>query len=107
MVKCINAFMSERVIYKKDECYLNQNKSIDRVTVIGEDGGCKSFSYDEMKKYFTSVTKEEEFELLKQAAKPMIDYLNKFYNPMTSAVITEGYVKIVAEEMGMPLEVRD
>jgi len=48
-----------------------------------------------------------KFSELKQASKPLIDFLNKYYNPMTIAIVTEGRVDILSNEMGMPLEVRD
>ena len=48
-----------------------------------------------------------KFNELEQASKPLIDFLNKYYDPMTKAVVTEGHVEILSSEMGMPLEVRD
>lgn len=52
-------------------------------------------------------TLSDKFKELKQASKPLIDFLNKYYDPMTTAIVTEGRVDIVRNEMGMPLEVRD
>lgn len=48
-----------------------------------------------------------KFSELERASKPLIDFLNKYYNPMTIAIVTEGRVDILSNEMGMPLEVRD
>jgi len=53
------------------------------------------------------VAFENSFYALEKASKPLIDYLNKYYNPMTTAIVTEGRVDIVSNEMGMPLKVRD
>jgi len=104
MVKCIKEYvLNDDDNYIIGEVYVSQSKSVDRITVITNKGKGKSFGIEEIKEYFSIVTKKEEFELLKQAAQPMINYLNKFYDPMTFAVITEGYVKIVVEEMGVPL----
>lgn len=50
---------------------------------------------------------KERFEELEKASKPLIDFLNKYYDPMTVAIVTEGRVDILRNEMGMPLEVRD
>jgi len=48
-----------------------------------------------------------KFKELEEASKPLIDFLNKYYNPMTTAIVTEGRVDIVSNEMGVILEVRD
>jgi len=53
------------------------------------------------------VPEKAKFEELKEASKLLIDFLNKYYDPMTSAIVTEGRVDIVRNEMGMPLEIRD
>lgn len=50
---------------------------------------------------------KEKFDELKLASKPLIDFLNKYYNPMCYAVVTEGRVIVLSTEMGIPLEVRD
>lgn len=47
------------------------------------------------------------FYELKKASNPLIDYLNKYYNPHTIAIVKEGKVTVLTEEMGLPLEVRD
>ena len=48
-----------------------------------------------------------QFEELEKAVKPMIDFLNKYYDPMTTAIITEDRIDIVRNEMGMSLVRRD
>ena len=53
------------------------------------------------------MNENTKFEELEKAVKPLIEFLNKYYNPMTSAIVTEGRVDIVSNEMGMNLEVRD
>ncbi|MBU3111980.1 KTSC domain-containing protein [Clostridium lacusfryxellense] len=53
------------------------------------------------------VETQNSFYALEKASKPLIDYLNKYYNPMATAIVTEGRVDIVSNEMGMPLKVRD
>ena len=53
------------------------------------------------------VESQNSFYALEKASKTLIDYLNKYYNPMTTAIVTEGRVDIVSNEMGMPLKVRD
>lgn len=47
------------------------------------------------------------FDELKEASKPLVEFLNKYYSPMTSILITEGYIKIMTEDIGMPLKVRN
>ena len=56
----------------------------------------------------TTITEEQEkFIELERASKPIIDFLNKYYDPMTIAIVTEGKVDIYQAKIGMPLEVRD
>jgi late competence protein required for DNA uptake (superfamily II DNA/RNA helicase) len=47
------------------------------------------------------------FSELEEASKPLIGFLNKYYNPMVTAIVTEGRVDIVSNEMGILLKVRD
>ena len=49
----------------------------------------------------------EIFKELEEVSRPMIEFLNKHYNPMTTAIITEGKVQIVSTEIAMPLEIKD
>jgi hypothetical protein len=46
-------------------------------------------------------------EELRAAAMPLLEFLNKYYNPHAYAVVTEGSVQIVEGSMGAPLPVRD
>ena len=56
---------------------------------------------------FEDSKDKDKFKELEEASKPLIDFLNKYYNPMTTAIVTEGRVDILTNDMGMPLEVRD
>lgn len=55
----------------------------------------------------TTEEREESFQELTEAATPMLEYLNKHFDPHTTAVITEGQVTIVRDEVSVPLPVRD
>ena len=59
----------------------------------------------------TGTSKEEmmqkEFQELTEAAMPILKYLNKHYNSHTTAVIAEGRVTIVSDEISCPLPARD
>jgi len=46
-------------------------------------------------------------EELQKASLPLLEFLNKYYNPHTYAVVTEGSVEIVCGEMSAGLPVRD
>jgi hypothetical protein len=46
-------------------------------------------------------------EELQKASLPLLEFLNKYYNPHTYAVVTEGRVEIVSCEMTASLPVRD
>lgn len=55
----------------------------------------------------TAEERERFFLELKEAAMPMLEYLNEHFDPHTTAVITEGRVTVVRDEIGVPLPVRD
>lgn len=44
---------------------------------------------------------------LTEAAMPLLDFLNRYYNPHAYAVVTEGRVEIVEGSMSAALPVRD
>lgn len=49
---------------------------------------------------------EDEFEELKKIepiAKPLIDFIKQNYNPHTSIVINEDSIKVVTDEINIPL----
>lgn len=50
---------------------------------------------------------EEKCEELREAAMPLLAFLNKYYNPHTYAVVAEGRVEIVEGDMFAPLPIRD
>jgi len=47
------------------------------------------------------------FDMLKEAAQPLHELLCKYGDPHTSIVITQSSVKVVQDEIGMPLPVPD
>lgn len=51
--------------------------------------------------------KEESSQELKDAAIPMLEYLNKHFDPHATAIIKEGRVTIVRDEISVPLPIRD
>ena len=54
------------------------------------------------------VTKlENQQEELYKASLPLLEFLNKHYNPYAYAIVTEGNVEIVTTEMTVKLPVRD
>lgn len=55
----------------------------------------------------TIAEREKAFQELVNAAMPMLDYLNRYYDPHATAIITEGRVTIVRDEIGAPLPIRD
>ncbi|WP_297419171.1 hypothetical protein [Clostridium sp.] len=50
---------------------------------------------------------KDKFEELKEISQPLVNFLNKHYNPHTIAIVKEGRVEILIEDMCVPLEVRD
>jgi hypothetical protein len=57
-----------------------------------------------------AVQKEEQerkFEELRVASQPLIDFMRKYYDPMTYAIVTEGHTQILSSVLGTPLLVED
>ena len=46
-------------------------------------------------------------EALKEAATPLLEFLNKYYHPHAYAVVTEGRVEVLEVSMAAPLPIRD
>lgn len=46
-------------------------------------------------------------EELKEISKPLIEYLKKNYNPHTAVVISESGIKVVSDEISIPLITHD
>lgn len=101
---CMNNFIKGQKVRTKT--LSNGEILIDGVVTLDKETIEKYFTdnpfYDS--EYDDSKTK---FSELKEAAKPLIEFLNKYYDPMTTAIITEGRIDILTNEMGIPLEVRD
>ena len=45
----------------------------------------------------------EELKKIEQIAKPLIDFIKQNYNPHTSIVINEDSIKVVTDEINIPL----
>lgn len=50
---------------------------------------------------------ERKFKELEEASKPLLDFLNKNYNPHTIVIVTEGRADVLVSDMSVKLEVRD
>lgn len=50
---------------------------------------------------------QERSKELKEASLPLLNFMNKYYCPHDSAILTEGKVEIVCGDMTIPLPVRD
>lgn len=50
---------------------------------------------------------KKKFEEFNVACLPVLEFLNKYYDPHSYAVITEGRAKVVRGDIGIPLPVRD
>jgi hypothetical protein len=53
------------------------------------------------------VDDKKKFEEFNEACLPVLEFLNKYYDPHSYAVITEGRAEIVRGEIGIPLPIRD
>lgn len=45
----------------------------------------------------------EKLSELEQISKPLIDFIKENYNPHTSVVINEDSIKVVTDEINIPL----
>jgi hypothetical protein len=50
---------------------------------------------------------KQKAEELQKASLPLLEFLNKHYDPHCSEIVTEGRVEIVSGEMSVSLPVRD
>jgi hypothetical protein len=46
----------------------------------------------------------KEIESLKNVCKPVLEYLKKNYNPHCSLIITDTYIRLVEDKIGIPVE---
>jgi len=46
-------------------------------------------------------------EELKEAAKPLLDILYKYYSPMYKIILDMGHIEVVDSDMGAPIKIRD
>lgn len=51
--------------------------------------------------------KQNEFKELEKVCIPVVEYLKKNHNPHCTIVITDTYVKVVSDEIGMPVKSGD
>lgn len=61
----------------------------------------------ELHKSMDALKNKNKHEELKEAALPMLEFLNKYYHPHAYAIVTEGRVEIVEGAMACPLLIRD
>ena len=47
---------------------------------------------------------EEKIKELEQISNPIIEFLKKNYNPYTTIIINQDCVKVVTDEMNMPIQ---
>ena len=46
-------------------------------------------------------------EELEELCKPLVDFLKEHYDLHTSIIISQDYIRLVRDEIGIPLEVKD
>ncbi|NFH02198.1 hypothetical protein FC831_18380, partial [Clostridium botulinum] len=50
-----------------------------------------------------SMSKKEELKKLEEVCKPVVDYLKKNYDPHCTVVITDSQIRLVRDEIGIPV----
>lgn len=106
---------TDEFLYTKCDCMNNfikgqkvRTKTLSNGEILID--GVVTLDKETIEKYFTDnpfYDSNMKFNELEEAAKPLIEFLNKYYDPMTTAIVSEGRIDILRKEMGVPLEVRD
>jgi len=89
----------EEVLKGLDELVADRDSFIDKY-----DPDCP-FAYD--KKILEEAIKlldEDEMQEIKALCKPIADYLSRKFNPHVSIIVSDRRVKLVSDEMSIPLE---
>ncbi|MHC1683456.1 MAG: hypothetical protein AB6733_10950 [Clostridiaceae bacterium] len=50
---------------------------------------------------------DEKIKLLEEVCRPVVDFLKKNYDPYTTIIIAESQIKLVRDEIGIPVESDD
>ncbi len=46
----------------------------------------------------------DKIKEIEKISKPLVEYLKKNYNPHTSIIIDENYIRVVSDEVSIPLK---
>lgn len=49
---------------------------------------------------------KDRFEEFKESAQPLVNFLNKYYDPHTRAIVDTSHAELLSGEMGVPFEVK-
>ena len=47
---------------------------------------------------------DEIIEELKETSKPVIDFLNKYYNMHATVMINTNFIRVVKDDIGIPIK---
>lgn len=50
---------------------------------------------------------KEKFDRLYDLCMPLVEYLKQYCDPHTSIIISEDYIRLVRDEVGIPVEIND
>lgn len=53
------------------------------------------------------MNKQDEIKNLESVCNPVVDYLKKYCNPYCTVIITDSQIKLVRDEIGIPVEIGD
>lgn len=65
------------------------------------------YGCEESELFGKTKSNKEDFEALKQAAMPLVEYLRKIGDAHTTAVVTQRGVRLTQDLIGMPLDYED
>ena len=62
----------------------------------------------EDKELLDKINKDKEkIEELEELSKPLVEYIKKYYDFHTSIIISEDFIRLVRDEIGIPVEIDD
>lgn len=102
MIRIIN-----NTLYLNDGTFYNLSNTSKKRVLQGlnsqlQEGSLTEAEYNQCLELI-SISKKEELKKLEEVCKPVVDYLKKNYDPHCTVVITDSQIRLVRDEIGIPV----
>ncbi|NFK64827.1 hypothetical protein FDB14_13995 [Clostridium botulinum] len=102
MIRIIN-----NTLYLNDGTFYNLSNTSKKRVLQGlnsqlQEGSLTEAEYNQCLELI-SMSKKEELKKLEEVCKPVVDYLKKNYDPHCTVVITDSQIRLVRDEIGIPV----